>query len=99
MKLNVTNKQQNQLFKRWEVQALANDFQAVPSRKEVAAELAKALNCPAECVVVGRVQGRQGAREASVTAHIYDTAEAAQKSEPAWKHERTAGKKKAEKKQ
>jgi len=95
--MEITGQKKNDLFKRTEVTAVKHSNAGTPNRKEIIAELASDLKVPAERIVVDKVAQKFGFKQVTVSARVYDSADALKKIEPAYKAARTEHKK-AEKK-
>lgn len=82
MDIKVTQKKDNPLLNRQEVEGELGFDKATPSNKELGEALAKQFNVAAELVVVKHIYGKFGGMKATFTANIYKTADDLKKSEP-----------------
>lgn len=98
MEFTVKNKKRNDLLKREEVAAIIKS-KVTPTLQEAGNLIAKHLNSNAELVAIRRVKGKFGRDEFDVEAHIYETKEAKEKTEPKPKAKKEEQAEKAEEKQ
>ncbi len=84
MKIKVTSKKRNLLFKRSEVAFKVDHVETggTPTRFEVRKSLAEALKAKLELVYVKRVETRTGANTAFGEANIYESVKQAKLVEP-----------------
>lgn len=94
--LEILSETQNKLYDRREVKAKFTHISATPSRKEVVDALAEKFGHK-DSIVIDKVTQHFGRKEAEVSAKIYDRLEDAQKLEPAYRFDRTLGKKEEKK--
>jgi ribosomal protein S24E len=90
MKFQVTKNEANPLFSRRDIAAVAKDLKETPSRREVLAEVCKALGGADEkLVVINKISQGFGEKNAVVSARAYDNTEALNTFEPKWRLART----------
>jgi ribosomal protein S24E len=99
MELKKISEKENALFDRREVVFTAT-ASPTPSRDKIAEAVSVACKCAKDCVVVDRIGQKFGTKTVQIHAKVYKSADAARKSEAAYKFarlERSAKKKDAAK--
>lgn len=86
MKLTITEKKENKLLQRLEVQGVASFEGSTPKNQEIMASLAQQLQVAPELIVMQHIYTGFGERQAQVQALAYSTLEGRQKTEPLTKH-------------
>jgi len=71
MEIEIKNKTENKVLARDELTFTLTFEKAVPSRKDVRAELAKKVGCDEKLLVVDAMKCQYGTQEAVCTARIY----------------------------
>lgn len=90
MKFQILKDEKNPVFSRREIAAVAKEFKATPSRKEVLAELCRVLGGVDEkLVVLEKIDQGFGKKTAGVFARVYENPEALNACEPKWRVART----------
>lgn len=82
METKITNKTENKLLKRTEIEGTLAFQGATPSNKELAAELAKQLKTQEELIEIKKIDTKFGTMTASFKAHIYADKDTLMKTEP-----------------
>ena len=95
MQLEIARQKKNKTLKRTEVELEAQDLKLVPSRKELKPKIAAMLNAKEELLVITKIGHSFGSRDITVSANVYENAEALKNSEAKYMMER-GGKKKGE---
>ena len=97
MKVEISNKRENPLFNRLEVECVVEGDGATPSRSDLRSLLAKELGSQEDLVVIDRIRQPSGERRVYVSARVYQDAESV-KVEAPYKIERmNKGKKEGDK--
>ncbi|EFK95393.1 30S ribosomal protein S24e [sediment metagenome] len=82
MELTITNKKENKILQRTEIQAKISFTGATPSNKQVQEEIAKKLNAGIDLVVTKQILTTFGNTQAEVKAYVYNTIDQMKKIEP-----------------
>jgi len=88
MKLTITNKKENKLLARMEVQGQIVFTATTPSNNDVALALSQELKVDLPLIVVKSIHTKFGAKTAEVSAYAYHALDVKQKTEPVTSHMR-----------
>ena len=92
MQLEITQQNENALFKRKEVQAIAK-ANSIPSKEEVKKVLSEKLSSPEEGIRIMYIKGKFGIKEFEISAHVYASKQDRDATEKMSKKEKEAEKK------
>lgn len=101
MNITITEKKDNRLMERWEVQGVVTFEQATPANKEFVHYIGEHFQVDPAQVIMKGVHTKYGHRQASFQALVYHSAAALQATEPMTAHlkKKREEQKKSEKKE
>ncbi|MCX6709602.1 MAG: 30S ribosomal protein S24e [Candidatus Woesearchaeota archaeon] len=94
MEVIITEKKENPLFSRTEINAEAAFTGVTPSRKELLSAIVSKSGSKPELVSIREIRQLFGGKKIQIKANIYKSEEQLKKIEPAYLSERNSGKKK-----
>lgn len=96
VQVKIDSKKKNSLFNRTEVNLTISEFEATPSRQDVAVALCKELDCKADALVIKKIHQPFGSKSVAVEALVYDSLEAVKQFERSYLRARGKAKGNAE---
>ncbi len=81
VKVEITNRQKNNLLNREEIEFAVEEASTTPSRKELREKISAILNAKTELVIIEKISNRFGSKEVKGTARVYQNEATLKKTE------------------